>query len=103
MKRSCNPLKFIIVGTGRFGTNLFQNMLKGAGINCGHEDIFYSPNEDETKCNFINNHVYVVESSWASAPYLDKGWIDDDVKIVHLVRDPFSVIKSFTEINFLFQ
>lgn len=100
MEYNSNPLKFVIVGTGRCGTTLFQAMFNEAGIICGHENIFNSADDEVTRKRYINNTNYIAESSWAAAPYLDKFWFDDQIKIVHVVRDIFSVIKSFWEINF---
>ena len=94
------PLKFIVVGTGRCGTNLLQQMFNGTGINCGHENIFNSSVVNSVKQQYMSNTEYVAESSWVAVPYLDQPWIDDRIKIIHLIRDPISVIKSFWDIEF---
>jgi hypothetical protein len=40
------------------------------------------------------------EASWAAAPFLDADWLRPDIKVIHLTRNPISVIKSFHDINF---
>ena len=93
-------LRVIVVGTGRCGTGLLQQMFNRAEFTCGHENIFNSPNKTLVKRQYMSNTQYAAESSWAAAPYLDQPWIDKKIKIVHLVRNPISVIKSFWDIGF---
>lgn len=94
------PLKYLILGTGRCGTGLLQQMFNNANIKCGHEDIFKSSDENLTKRLFQDNTEYLAESSWASAPFVDKIWFSSEIKIVHLVRNPVKVIQSFWDLNF---
>jgi len=93
-------LKFVVVGTGRCGTGLLSKMFNDAGVACGHENIIYSHDENVNMLNFKHNKQYCAESSWAAAPFLAADWFDKDIKIIHLVRHPMEVIRSFYEINF---
>jgi len=100
MSRFQTPLKFLIVGSGRCGTAMFKHMLDNAGYPCGHEAIFCSDIEKKNQINYLNNRTLRAESSWAAGAFLESDWLDEKIKIVHLIRNPLSVIKSFWEIDF---
>lgn len=93
-------LKYLVVGTGRCGTGYFQEMFELSGIRCGHESIFFSNSEEQNRLKYTQNDIFEAESSWAAAPFIDKTWFDENIKIIHLVRHPLKVIKSFYDINF---
>lgn len=78
--------KILITGCGRSGTGYISNYLTGAGIKCGHEDVF-------TLNGFKGWKDYEADSSWFAAPFLDE--LDGDVRIVHIVRHPDKVVNSF--------
>lgn len=87
-----NRLKYLITGCGRSGTGFMANTITQGGTPCGHENIF-SP------MGLITPSNLEFESSWYAVPYLAK--IPEKVKILHVVRNPRSVINSFYRIGLL--
>ena len=81
--------KFIITGCGRSGTGFMQSRLNAVGIKCGHESVF-------TSKGFLKWGELDGDSSWYAAPFLD-GFTDTNV--IHLVRNPKDVIRSFYRIG----
>lgn len=114
-------LKYLIVGTGRCGTVFLAKVFNELGVPCGHETIFnYEPWEtiqkrlagqtglslsytsthrktegqwasDPWNCDLIN---LVADSSWMAVPHLSKF---PEAKILHVVRNPLRVIRSYVE------
>lgn len=87
LEKNRKTLKYIITGTGRCGTGTISKALSGAGISCGHENIF----------TVVENYPckqYVAECSFLAIPYLE--YLNNDVKIIHLIRDPVKTIKSIS-------
>gem|GEM_PF-2942398 len=80
---------FVVVGTGRCGTNFVASTLAGAGVPCGHEELFTTDGPRRA----VPSRGDV---SWLAAPYLD----GLDVPTFHLVREPLAVINSFLAIGF---
>lgn len=85
---------FVIIGTGRCGTNFVADYLTAAGHSCGHER-FYRPTgplyrAGETRLTSAG------DSSWLAVPYLP----DSGITAVHQTRAPLPVIKSFLKIGF---
>lgn len=85
---------FVIIGTGRCGTNYVADYLTAAGYPCGHER-FYRPSgpiygAEETRVTPEG------DSSWLAVPYLP----DSSITVVHQTRAPLPVIKSFLKIGF---
>jgi hypothetical protein len=79
------PLKFIVVGTGRCGTRYIAELLTQAGIPCGHEWV-YSPHARR------NPHIAILgDSSAQAAPFVP----DFPGFVFHQVRHPLRVIGSF--------
>lgn len=87
-----NYLKCLITGCGRSGTGFLANTIAQGGTPCGHENIF-SPMGPVITSNLE------FESSWYAVPYLTK--IPEETKILHVVRNPKSVIESFHRIGLL--
>lgn len=83
-------LKWLAVGTGRCGTGMISSFFKNNGVDCGHESIF-SLN--------VRASSLAAEASWLAVPYLGTDAIKSDVFIIHLIRNPFEVIKSFYELG----
>lgn len=122
-------LKYLITGCGRSGTCYMSKLLSSVNVHCGHESIFdwrgidYAlakldgliPIETSEVSNQVFkdgvNHVLptwfdsqkiVAESSYMAAPYLNHKCLDD-VKFIHIVRNPVRVINSFTNYLNYFQ
>jgi len=95
-----NKLKYLIIGTGRCGTGYFQKSFNNSGLNCGHENIFNSNDDDKNCQQYLKNQIFVAESSWAAAPYIDEPWFSEEIKIIHLIRNPVDVVRSFYELSF---
>jgi len=113
-------LKYLVTGTGRCGTVYMARFLTQIGINCGHEAIFdhnglemaiqkingevpintsfcsrYNHVTQESSANWFNPKIEVLaESSYMAAPYLNDP-ILNDVKIIHLARNPLEVLSSW--------
>ena len=97
------PLEIIGTGTGRCCTFLLSEMLTLSGLSCGHEKIFnegWTAGERDIRADYEKESQLKADISWCSAAYLDQSWIAPDVKIIHLIRHPLSVIRSFFDINF---
>lgn len=94
-----NALKILVVSTGRAGSGYIAKALSLSGYPCGHEAIFNDPAEDIVRFQYENSTNYA-ESSWLAAPFIRSDWFQDDVKIVHLVRHPLAVARSFYDLNF---
>ena len=123
-----HELKFIVTGTPRSGTNFMCRFLTSCGIMCGHESIFTyegvceavgkmkNPNSVHTSdCSqrqvmpdksfrqdgkWFDPNTQVADSSYMAAPFLDYT-ILSEVKIIHVVRNPFKTISSiYADANF---
>jgi hypothetical protein len=106
-------LEYLVVGTGRCGTAYMAQLLTSAGIPCGHESVFSANTLIEIKnklkepenfklseCSltqekkWVNPKEIIADSSYLAAPYLRCGFLKN-TKIIHVVRHPIDVIKSF--------
>src|SRR5690606_41523338 len=76
-------MRVLITGTGRCGTGWMAGALTAAGAPCGHEAAFTARRHGDCDC--------VAESSWLTAPYLDRL---DGAYVVHLLRDPLKTNAS---------
>lgn len=83
-------LRSVIVGCGRSGTGFLSNFLRQSGVQCGHEDVFDA-------YGFTGNNSLEHESSWYVVPYLEL--LPKDVKLLHITRSPYDVIKSFCRLG----
>jgi hypothetical protein len=123
-------LDYLITGTGRCGTVYCAKYLTATGIPCGHEAIFdYKGLEvalkrlegieplalsevsqmrvlPDGKVNRLEAYVDLAQlrgdSSYLAAPFLDHPQLQD-TKVLHVVRSPVSVIRSFCQYLGYFQ
>lgn len=79
-----NPIKYLIVGTGRCGTGFISKYMSSAGIKCGHEN-YFTPISGR---GFDND--YEAECSFMALPFLK----ELDCQIVHVLRHPVNTINS---------
>lgn len=118
VSKLCN-LKFIVTGTGRCGTVYMAKLLSSLNIPCGHESIFdYSDlssarlrlfipkkrrlsdvSTRDIKTNveiekWVEISQTIAESSYLAAPYLKLPELRN-TSIIHIVRNPLEVIRSF--------
>ncbi|WP_280564869.1 hypothetical protein [Chromohalobacter sp. 48-RD10] len=84
-------IEFVITGCGRSGTTYVSELLQKAGIKCGHESVFEvtGPAKSESQ--------YRADSSWFCAPFLID--LPQNVKVLHVVRNPAKVVSSFHRIG----
>lgn len=112
-------LKYLVTGTGRCGTVYMARFLTNLGISCGHEAIFdwqglkwaqAKLNEEmsiETSVcsrydslfgqeieNWFDSENLLAEASYMAAPYIDNA-ILDEIKVIHLIRNPLEVLSSW--------
>lgn len=86
--------RFVIIGTGRSGSNFIAEHFTRAGIRVSHERYF-------TPAGPVLRHPFrdwrsIGESSWLAVPYLPQ----QEMVAIHQVRHPLLVIKSFYKIGF---
>jgi hypothetical protein len=108
-------LEYLVVGTGRSGTLYAAKLLTAVGIPCGHERIFnggdisnvshvIEQGGDNSACGMHFGLEFegrpIAESSYMAVPFLDHETLKDST-IIHVVRDPLKVIRSFLN-NLLF-
>lgn len=84
-------MRFVITGCGRSGTNYIANRLLASGVNCGHEQVF------SVTGPLDNFDQFDGDSSWFAAPFIDS--VSPRLTVLHIVRDPRSVIESFHRIG----
>jgi hypothetical protein len=97
-----DQLEVLIIGTGRCGTGFLAKSLDRSGISCGHESIFNHWDKSIIEKN-INNNKLVAEAAWPAVPFIGTSFLKQSVKIIHLVRHPMHVIRSFHDLNFFSQ
>jgi len=89
-------VRWLITGTGRCGTGYMAQVLKSAGMNCGHEHAFRLQGMTRARHKMAELDA---DSSWLAVPFL--GHVDmAGVKVVHLVRDPKDTIDSMLAMGF---
>jgi len=82
-------IQFLVTGTGRCGTGYAAELLTSAGIPCGHEDVY-------TPWGIFPQPGLDADSSWLAVPHLEAF----QGRVVHLVRHPVEVVRSFISIGF---
>jgi len=85
---------FVIIGTGRCGTNFVADYLTAAGHPCSHER-FYRPTGPLYGAT-ATRVTSEGDSSWLAVPYLPASGII----AIHQTRAPLPVIKSFLKLGF---
>jgi hypothetical protein len=93
-ERFAHKPEFVIIGTGRCGTTFTASFLTESGLPFSHER-YYTPDGPMLR-NSMRSYKARGDASWLAVPYLP----DDVVTVVHQVRNPLSVIKSFYNIGF---
>lgn len=85
-------MKMVVTGTGRCGTGYMAKVLSGAGLPCGHEEVF-GPHG-------WNPHSKLpADSSWLAVPFLPVLEMAH-CSIVQVYRNPGAVISSLLGIKF---
>jgi hypothetical protein len=82
----------LVTGCGRSGTGFAAKVFEAAGIPSSHE-IYFNPNHRQWPSEWSG-----VESSWLAAPFIQQ--LPDHVHVVHQVRHPLAVIRSFMGFEF---
>jgi hypothetical protein len=115
MEHASTNLQYLVVGTGRSGTVYTAKLLTALGIPCGHELIFNGGNLPDalrigeqggknsacsTHCGLDFQVHPIAESSYMAVPFLQHECLKS-CTIIHVVRDPLQVIRSFLN-NLLF-
>lgn len=85
----------LITGCGRSGTGFMAKIFEAVGVLSGHE-VLFSPLQSAWPHGWVG-----VESSWLAAPFLAQ--LPSHVHVVHQVRHPFDVIRSFMKYGFFEQ
>tara|TARA_Y100000389_G_C17447098_1_gene512307 strand:- start:1272 stop:1907 length:636 start_codon:yes stop_codon:yes gene_type:complete len=93
-------IDYLIIGTGRSGTGFMSELLTTNNIRCGHESVFGVPATLESYRKQIITTNLKSESSWLSVPFITtiKGY-NENIKFIHIVRNPINVIKSWVELD----
>lgn len=77
---------FLIIGTGRSGTNYCSALLNEQGIKTGHETIYRPKGRESTWWKYRG------DVSWLALPDVEQGRFTG--RVVHVVRDPTTCIRS---------
>ncbi len=83
----------VVTGCGRSGTAFAARLLRDLGLRVGHEAVFGPHLQAFDGFGERDGDV-----SWLAAPFLRD--LPPDVVIVHQVRDPLAVVRSFSGIRF---
>lgn len=81
-----SSLRLVIMSTGRSGSGWIAKVLTACGVPCGHESVF-------TVDGLKPPGSLLADSSWCAIGHLRD--IPENCKIVHVVRNPLSVVRSF--------
>lgn len=88
---NADELAFVVTGCGRSGTKYMARLLAAVGVRCTHEALFTPKTRKAPP-------VIDGDSSWMAVPFLDE--LPADTAILHLVRDPLQVTRSFLDLGF---
>ncbi len=91
---------FVVSGCGRSGTGYTSTVLTALGAPCGHESIF-NPLTFHKPGTVVWPERYAGDASWLAAPVLGK--LPERSFVMHQVRNPLEVIRSFLRIQFFTQ
>lgn len=78
----------MVTGTGRCGTRYASHVLRAAGVECGHEDVFTFPTVNKGRAPEWG--ALDADVSWLAVPHLPRL----DARTVLLVRHPLDVVHS---------
>lgn len=81
---------FLVTGLGHSGTGWAARVFRYLGHECGHER-WFGPHDSPT----MNGS----DSSWLAVPHVET--VPVGTRVIHLVRDPLSVLRSMLRIRFL--
>jgi len=85
-------MKFVVTGCARSGTKYFAHLMLGAGIQCGHEDVFNSWGPDlETIPDWQERTDLDGDCSYNAAPFLAE--LQGNITTALLVRPPLDQIR----------
>lgn len=103
-------LHYLVIGTGRCGTVHLAKLLTSVGIPCGHERIFTggdiqtalqeaaAGDRENSECSAYFGLEFdgspLAEASYMAVPFLEDEALHD-CTLIHVVRDPLKVIRSF--------
>jgi hypothetical protein len=117
-------LKYIVTGTGRSGSVYLAKLLTSLGIPCGHECCFdwrgwdlaqkrlnglesfeishvsLTNSKNQSIPKWVDEDQIIADSSYMAAPFLNKL---ENVKIIHIVRNPIKVVHSFVNDFYYFK
>lgn len=87
----------VVTGTGRSGTGYVAEILRHAGVSCGHEAVF-------TPGTVLRGDVpdwtgYDAESSWLALPSLGAFRMRHGGAVVLVVRHPVETVRSFLDLG----
>ncbi len=91
------PARLLITGCGRSGTGYVSTLLSRLGLPCSHE-VVYGEALCSTGAQPVWSDALRAEASWLAAPYL--GSLPAGTIVLHQVREPVSVVRSFLRIRF---
>lgn len=91
-------IKYIVTGAARSGTGYVAQVLKSAGMPCGHEAIFSHGGLDSAKLAVLQHPALLVDSSWLAAPFLVDEWLEG-VTVIQVVRDPRKAVESILRVK----
>lgn len=83
-------LKYVFPCTGHSGSRYVAALLTNAGVPCGHEKTFRLG----VSRHYVDSDIYQAESSAFATPYLQSA-ICDSAKVVHVIRHPLRVLRSW--------
>ncbi|NND02564.1 MAG: hypothetical protein HKN91_07240 [Acidimicrobiia bacterium] len=89
--------RFVVVGCGRSGTGWISTVLDRSGLPTGHETVY---NPSSLRSGILPDwppHL-VGEASWLATPFVHM--LPAATTIVHQVRHPVAVVRSFVRIRF---
>lgn len=87
--------RFLITGCGRSGTGYTAKLFTALGSRCGHEEIFSLRAVESGRVAWPD--TYLGDSSWLAAPFLHE--LPEGTAVLHQVRDPLAVVRSFVRIR----
>lgn len=99
-------LEVLVTGVGRSGTGFMAKLLTMNGVECGHESVFGVNGVTRNGGLIWHPNDRPSESSWLAAPlvqdlYHNFGYVDENTKIIHVVRNPYKVVQSIWGIGTL--
>lgn len=80
--------RVLVTGIGRSGTAYMAKLLTDVGLPCGHEKVYDSATKHNPDWGDAR-----AESSWFSAPWVDR--VPDRTFVLHVVRHPMNWLSSW--------